>query len=67
MNNLCLINIEMKIFMKVSSIIKNPVARKVTNSIKLPMRKAIAGAMMMTAVLGGTAVANAKTTNNDRE
>ena len=52
--------------MKVSSITKNPVARKVTNSIKSPMRKAIAGAMMMTAVLGGTAVANAKTNNNDR-
>ena len=52
--------------MKVSSIIKNPVARKVTNSIKTPMRKAVASAMMMTAVLGGTAVANAKTTNNDR-
>ena len=51
--------------MKVSSITKNPVARKVTNSIKSPMRKAVAGAMMMTAVLGAT-VANAKTTNNDR-
>jgi hypothetical protein len=52
--------------MKVSSIIKNPVARKVTNSIKTPIRKALAGAMMMTAVLGGTAVVNAKTTNNER-
>ena len=52
--------------MKVSSIIKNPVTQKVTNTIKTPMRKAVAGAMMMTAVLGGTAVANAKTTNNDR-
>ena len=52
--------------MKVSSIIKNPVARKVTNSIKIPIRKVLAGAMMMTAVLGGSAVANAKTTNNDR-
>ena len=52
--------------MKVSSIIKNPVAQKVTNSIKAPMRKAVASAMMMTAVLGGSAVANAKTTNNDR-
>ena len=52
--------------MKVSSIVKNPVVKKVTNSIKSPMRKAVAGAMMMTAVLGGTAIANAKTTNNDR-
>ncbi len=52
--------------MKVSSIMKNPVTQKVTNTIKTPMRKAVAGAMMMTAVLGGTAVANAKTTNNDR-
>ncbi len=51
--------------MKVSSII-NPITQKVTNSMKSPIRKAVAGAMMMTAVLGGSSVVNAKMINNDR-